>query len=81
MLEFVQDDDRLREEGKKAKKNKNKYVGMTSDSSMGFRSGGVAGTVGGKVMIAKQALALGVDGVEGVMTRTGGMILGLMGMG
>merc|ERR1711970_1676898 len=40
MLEFVQDDDRLREERKKAKKNKDKYVGMSSDSSMGFRSGG-----------------------------------------
>lgn len=39
MLEFVQDDDRLREERKKAKKNKDKYVGMSSDS-MGFRSGG-----------------------------------------
>ena len=55
---------------------------MISDSSMGFRAGGgggVAGTVGGKVLIAKQALALGVDGVEGLMTRTGGMILGLRG--
>jgi len=39
MLEFVQDDDRLREERKKAKKNKDKYVGMSSDA-MGFKSGG-----------------------------------------
>lgn len=39
MLEFIQDDERLREERKKAKKNKDKYVGMSSDS-MGFRSGG-----------------------------------------
>ena len=39
MLEFVQDDDRLREERKKAKKNKDKYIGMSSDA-MGFRSGG-----------------------------------------
>ncbi|CAI5651635.1 clathrin interactor 1a isoform X3 [Oreochromis niloticus] len=36
MVEFVQDDDRLREERKKAKKNKDKYVGVSSDS-MGFR--------------------------------------------
>lgn len=41
MIEFIQDDDRLREERKKAKKNKDKYVGMSNDS-MGFRgrSGG-----------------------------------------
>jgi hypothetical protein len=32
----MQDDERLREERKKAKKNKDKYVGMSSDS-MGFR--------------------------------------------
>jgi len=32
----IQDDERLREERKKAKKNKDKYVGMSSDS-MGFR--------------------------------------------
>ena len=38
MIEFIQDDDRLREERKKAKKNKDKYVGMSSDS-MGFRGG------------------------------------------
>jgi len=37
MLEFVQDDDRLRDERKKAKKNKDKYVGMSSES-MGFKS-------------------------------------------
>ena len=37
MIEFVQDDDRLRDERKKAKKNKDKYVGMSSDA-MGFRS-------------------------------------------
>ncbi|XP_007575277.1 clathrin interactor 1-like isoform X1 [Poecilia formosa] len=36
LIEFVQDDDRLREERKKAKKNKDKYVGVSSDS-MGFR--------------------------------------------
>lgn len=36
MVEFVQDDDRLREERKKAKKNKDKFVGIPSDS-MGYR--------------------------------------------
>lgn len=35
MVEFVQDDDRLREERKKAKKNKDKYVGVSSDSMGG----------------------------------------------
>jgi len=40
MLEFVQDDDRLRDERKKAKKNKDKYVGMSSDSSSFRGSGG-----------------------------------------
>ncbi|KAM9850038.1 clathrin interactor 1a isoform 1-T1 [Aulostomus maculatus] len=37
LVEFVQDDDRLREERKKAKKNKDKYIGVSSDS-MGYRS-------------------------------------------
>ncbi|XP_077434246.1 clathrin interactor 1a [Vanacampus margaritifer] len=37
MVELVQDDERLREERKKAKKNKDKYVGVSSDSR-GFRS-------------------------------------------
>ncbi|XP_028315351.1 clathrin interactor 1a isoform X2 [Gouania willdenowi] len=36
MVEFIQDDDRLREERKKAKKNKDKYIGVSSDS-MGYR--------------------------------------------
>jgi epsin len=41
IAEFVQDDDRLREERKKAKKNKDKYVGINSSgmgSSGGFSS-------------------------------------------
>lgn len=38
LMDFVQDDDRLREERKKAKKNKDKYVGMSS-GSMGGRYG------------------------------------------
>ncbi|XP_046382811.1 telomere length regulation protein TEL2 homolog isoform X1 [Ischnura elegans] len=39
LIDFIQDDDRLREERKKAKKNKDKYVGMSSDS-LGLRYGG-----------------------------------------
>ncbi|XP_075712207.1 clathrin interactor 1 [Rhinoderma darwinii] len=38
MVEFVQDDDRLREERKKAKKNKDKYVGVSSEGGGGFRN-------------------------------------------
>lgn len=37
MVEFVQDDDRLREERKKAKKNKDKYIGVSSDSMGDFK--------------------------------------------
>lgn len=47
VLEFIQDDERLREERKKAKKNKDKYIGMSSDS-LGFRSGGGGGWDGWK---------------------------------
>lgn len=36
LVEFVQDDDKLREERKKAKKNKDKYIGVSSDS-MSYR--------------------------------------------
>ncbi|GLG98711.1 Clathrin interactor 1, partial [Gryllus bimaculatus] len=39
LIEFIQDDDKLRDERKKAKKNKDKYVGMSSDA-MGMRFGG-----------------------------------------
>ncbi|XP_019756578.2 telomere length regulation protein TEL2 homolog [Dendroctonus ponderosae] len=38
LIDFVQDDDRLREERKKAKKNKDKYIGMSSDM-MGMKFG------------------------------------------
>lgn len=38
LIDFIQDDERLRDERKKAKKNKDKYVGMSSDG-MGLRSG------------------------------------------
>ncbi|KAK0148096.1 Clathrin interactor 1 [Merluccius polli] len=37
MVELVQDDDRLRDERKKAKKNKDKYIGVSSDSSGGYK--------------------------------------------
>ncbi|XP_048399269.1 clathrin interactor 1a isoform X2 [Stegostoma tigrinum] len=37
LVDFIQDDDRLREERKKAKRNKDKYIGMSSDSLGGFR--------------------------------------------
>uniref|UniRef100_A0A8C9XCC8 Clathrin interactor 1b n=1 Tax=Sander lucioperca TaxID=283035 RepID=A0A8C9XCC8_SANLU len=33
MVELIQDDDRLREERKKAKKNKDKYIGVSSDTN------------------------------------------------
>lgn len=38
LIEFIQNDDRLREERKKAKKNKDKYIGMSSDAMGGMRS-------------------------------------------
>ncbi|XP_052006064.1 clathrin interactor 1-like [Xyrauchen texanus] len=37
LIELVQDDDRLREERKKAKKNRDKYIGVSSDTMGGFR--------------------------------------------
>lgn len=40
LIDFIQDDDKLREERKKAKKNKDKYVGLSSDA-MGLR--GISG--------------------------------------
>ncbi|KAM8702960.1 hypothetical protein ACLKA7_005323 [Drosophila subpalustris] len=46
LIDFIQDDDRLREERKKAKKNKDKYIGMSSDA-MGSRSSGYSGYSGG----------------------------------
>lgn len=32
MIDFIQDDDRLRDERKKSKKNKDKYVGLSSEN-------------------------------------------------
>ncbi|XP_017777105.1 PREDICTED: uncharacterized protein LOC108563057 [Nicrophorus vespilloides] len=40
LIDFIQDDDKLREERKKAKKNKDKYIGMSWDMMGGSRSGG-----------------------------------------
>lgn len=42
LIDFIQDDDKLRDERKKAKKNKDKYVGMSSNA-MGGRGGGGGG--------------------------------------
>ncbi|XP_047351772.1 telomere length regulation protein TEL2 homolog isoform X1 [Vespa velutina] len=39
LIDFIQDDDKLKEERKKAKKNKDKYVGLSSEA-MGMRFGG-----------------------------------------
>ena len=47
LIEFIQDDDKLREERKKAKKNKDKYIGMSNDS-MGM---GYSGSGGGRMLI------------------------------
>ncbi|VVC40549.1 ENTH domain,ENTH/VHS [Cinara cedri] len=38
LIDFVQDDDKLREERKKAKKNKDKYIGLSSEG-MGYKGG------------------------------------------
>ncbi|XP_077286739.1 clathrin interactor 1-like [Arctopsyche grandis] len=35
LIDFIQDDEKLREERKKAKKNKDKYIGMSSDTMGG----------------------------------------------
>ncbi|XP_034746269.1 clathrin interactor 1-like isoform X2 [Etheostoma cragini] len=43
MVDFIQDDDKLREERKKAKKNKDKYIGVSSDSMEGGGGGGGGG--------------------------------------
>ena len=48
ILEFVQDDDRVREERKKAKKNKDKFVGIPSDQIGSSFGGGGGGGGGGK---------------------------------
>ncbi|XP_058812259.1 telomere length regulation protein TEL2 homolog isoform X2 [Topomyia yanbarensis] len=49
LIDFIQDDDKLREERKKAKKNKDKYIGMSSEAMGGSMrySGGGGGEYGG----------------------------------
>ncbi|XP_037323756.2 clathrin interactor 1-like [Pungitius pungitius] len=46
MVEFIQDDDRLRDERKKAKKNKDKYIGVSFDSMSGGGGSGGGGGIG-----------------------------------
>lgn len=43
LIDFIQDDDKLREERKKAKKNKDKYIGMSSDA-MGMKTSSSGGS-------------------------------------
>lgn len=40
LIDFIQDDDKLRDERKKAKKNKDKYVGLSSEAMGMARFGG-----------------------------------------
>lgn len=45
LIEFIQDDERLREERKKAKKTKDKYIGVASDTIMSGPGRGGGGLV------------------------------------
>ena len=47
IVEFIQDDDRLREERKKAKKNRDKYVGIDSEFSSSSSHHRIGGSGGG----------------------------------
>lgn len=40
LIEFIQDDEKLREERKKAKKNKDKFIGMSNEGVSGARGFG-----------------------------------------
>lgn len=40
LIEFVQDDEKLREERKKAKKNKDKFIGLSNEGISGSRNFG-----------------------------------------
>lgn len=40
LIEFIQDDEKLREERKKAKKNKDKFIGMSNEGVSGARAFG-----------------------------------------
>ncbi|XP_045780506.1 clathrin interactor 1 isoform X2 [Maniola jurtina] len=46
LIDFIQDDERLREERKKAKKNKDKYIGMSSEAVVMGTRGGMGGMAG-----------------------------------
>lgn len=46
LIDFIQDDDKLRDERKKAKKNKDKYVGLSAEAANRFGGGG-GGNFGG----------------------------------
>lgn len=47
LIDFIQDDEKLRDERKKAKKNKDKYVGMSSNAMGGSGLRTSSGTGGG----------------------------------
>lgn len=59
LIDFIQDDEKLREERKKAKKNKDKYIGMSSEA-MGMRLGS-----GGDRWMDNPKWSTGSKGVEG----------------
>lgn len=40
LIDFIQDDEKLRDERKKAKKNKDKFVGMSNEGLSGSRGFG-----------------------------------------
>jgi hypothetical protein len=46
LIDFIQDDDKLREERKKAKKNKDKYIGKSYNASTHIRH--TVDLIGGK---------------------------------
>ncbi|XP_049880514.1 telomere length regulation protein TEL2 homolog [Pectinophora gossypiella] len=46
LIEFIQDDEKLREERKKAKKNKDKYIGMSSEAAVMGMGGTRSGSAG-----------------------------------
>lgn len=40
LIDFIQDDEKLREERKKAKKNKDKFIGMSNEGISGVKGFG-----------------------------------------
>lgn len=47
LIDFIQDDDKLREERKKAKKNKDKYVGLSAEAATRFGGNNFSSSGGG----------------------------------